>query len=148
MGMATFATDSRKGNIISSRSGMTREKKEMPDMEKIPRRKFGRELSRSHPAPAQHSLSTLGLTQNITCSEAISNHFTQTAADASIGYTGQLIPSNGFKPFVDPFYKSDMCAVNVHWRLGAEHYSEGECEEIFADIGPECDIKECKHRRL
>ena len=29
----------------------------------------------------------------------------------------------------NPYYKSSMCPVNVHWHLGSEHYSYGEFDE-------------------
>ena len=33
------------------------------------------------------------------------------------------------EPNTNPFSQSTICPVNVHWHLGAEHYSVGEFDE-------------------
>merc|ERR1712183_121234 len=33
------------------------------------------------------------------------------------------------EPIIDPYFKTALCPVNVHWHLGAEHRSEGEFDE-------------------
>lgn len=38
----------------------------------------------------------------------------------------------------DPYWMTDMCAVNVHWHLGTEHRSEGEYDENVSS-GPDND---------
>ena len=32
-------------------------------------------------------------------------------------------------PITEPYWKKGLCPVNVHWHLGAEHYSVGEYDE-------------------
>jgi len=65
----------------------------------------------------------------------------QAGANVSKGYVGDLEYA-GVAPLMDPFYESDLCPVNVHWHLGAEHLSDGEYDAN--GVGP----SEITHRRL
>lgn len=56
-------------------------------------------------------------------------------ADVSVGYKGGL--NTTWQPITEPYYQKGLCPVNVHWHLGAEHRSEGEYDETFADKGPD-----------
>eukprot|EP00956_Cyclotella_meneghiniana_P013219 scaffold18934_cov50-Cyclotella_meneghiniana.AAC.4 len=55
--------------------------------------------------------------------------------DVTIGYKGGM--NTTWEPVTELFWEIGMCPVNVHWYLGAEHCSEGEYDETFADNGPE-----------
>jgi hypothetical protein len=59
----------------------------------------------------------------------------QAGADVSVGYKGGL--NTTWQPITEPYYQKGLCPVNVHWHLGAEHRSEGEYDETFADKGPD-----------
>jgi len=52
----------------------------------------------------------------------------QSGADVTAGYTGDI--NSSVVPITDPYYKTALCPVNVHWHLGAEHRSAGEFDEI------------------
>jgi len=65
----------------------------------------------------------------------------QAGANVSDGYTG-LMEYNGTEPISKPYYETDLCPVNVHWHLGAEHLSDGQFD---ADGHGPSDIE---HRRL
>lgn len=40
-----------------------------------------------------------------------------------------MLISSRYTVSTNPIYKSGMCPVNVHWHLGAEHYSYGQYDE-------------------
>mmetsp|Transcript_5495 Transcript_5495/g.9981 ORF Transcript_5495/g.9981 Transcript_5495/m.9981 type:complete len:379 (+) Transcript_5495:44-1180(+) len=52
----------------------------------------------------------------------------QSGANVTKGYVGN-VDMGDIKPNTNPYYKSSMCPVNVHWHLGSEHYSYGEFDE-------------------
>jgi len=56
----------------------------------------------------------------------------QAGANVTAGYNGSF--ETEAEPITVPYYLKGMCPVNVHWHLGAEHYSAGEFDE-FGD-GP------------
>lgn len=51
----------------------------------------------------------------------------QAGANVTKGYVGGL--EVDYEPNLNPYWASSMCAVNVHWHLGTEHYSLGEYDE-------------------
>jgi hypothetical protein len=51
----------------------------------------------------------------------------QSGANVTKGYNGQRPGSQD--PQMKEYYQVGMCPVNVHWHLGAEHYSKGEYDE-------------------
>jgi len=55
----------------------------------------------------------------VPCDEA----FEQSPADITVGAMGTLGPNLATNPAV--YRDIDMCAANVHWHLGAEHYNKG-----------------------
>jgi len=63
--------------------------------------------------------------------ECIKNNIVEAAeqagADVSAGYVGGL--NVGRTPITDPYWKVNLCPVNVHWHLGAEHRSVGQYDE-------------------
>eukprot|EP00968_Pinguiococcus_pyrenoidosus_P003166 scaffold184_cov316-Pinguiococcus_pyrenoidosus.AAC.64 len=65
----------------------------------------------------------------------------QAGANVTKGYNGDL--ETDAVPITNPYYQEGLCPVNVHWHLGAEHYSLGEYDETGA--GPS-DVNE--RRRL
>jgi len=49
---------------------------------------------------------------------------TQAGGNVTQGYNGDMITD--VVPITTPYYQQGLCAVNVHWHLGTEHYSAGE----------------------
>jgi len=62
---------------------------------------------------------------NIAC--VISEIGEQAGANVTKGYNGTF--NTSAVPITQPYYQVGMCPVNVHWHLGAEHYSLGEFDE-------------------
>lgn len=60
----------------------------------------------------------------------------QAGANVTKGYEGSMDVGD-LMPITEPYYKKGLCPVNVHWHLGAEHYSAGEydCTEHMHDDG-------------
>jgi len=52
----------------------------------------------------------------------------QAGANVTKGYQGQIDASTR-TPITEPYWKAGLCPVNVHWHLGAEHYSAGQYDE-------------------
>jgi len=65
----------------------------------------------------------------------------QSGANVTKGYKGDR--ETDAVPITTPYYMNSMCPVNVHWHLGAEHYSAGQFDETGS--GPS-DVN--KRRRL
>lgn len=59
----------------------------------------------------------------------------QSGENVTEGYEGNI--HVGYHPITEPFWKVGLCPVNVHWHLGAEHYSVGQFDENGS--GPEVD---------
>jgi len=51
----------------------------------------------------------------------------QAGANVTKGYKGLMNVTH--EPNTQPYYKTGLCPVNVHWHLGTEHYSVGEYDE-------------------
>merc|ERR1712196_671521 len=51
----------------------------------------------------------------------------QSGANVTKGYNGDRPATQ--PPQLEPYWSQAMCPVNVHWHLGAEHYSIGEYDE-------------------
>jgi len=66
--------------------------------------------------------------------------FEQAGANVTKGYVGGL-DSHG-TPINDTYNNAGLCPVNVHWHIGAEHYSQGEFDD--RGKGPEME----RDRRL
>mmetsp|Transcript_3235 Transcript_3235/g.4885 ORF Transcript_3235/g.4885 Transcript_3235/m.4885 type:complete len:457 (+) Transcript_3235:101-1471(+) len=49
----------------------------------------------------------------------------QAGANVTKGYVGGL-EDTSVGPIMEPYFTTDLCPVNVHWHLGAEHLSVGE----------------------
>jgi len=49
----------------------------------------------------------------------------QAGANVTKGYRGGMNPGDRV-PITVPYSQTDLCPVNVHWHLGAEHLSEGQ----------------------
>jgi len=49
----------------------------------------------------------------------------QAGANVTRGYKG-LLDAGERVPITKPYDQTDLCPVNVHWHLGAEHYSAGQ----------------------
>ncbi len=52
----------------------------------------------------------------------------QAGANVTAGYRGGLDAANRV-PITVPYSQTDLCPVNVHWHLGAEHLSIGQYDE-------------------
>jgi hypothetical protein len=53
----------------------------------------------------------------------------QAGANVSPGYKGGMDAGEWRVPITERYNQTDLCAVNVHWHLGAEHLSEGQYDE-------------------
>jgi len=71
---------------------------------------------------------------NVTVDVAAAGIGPQAGANVTKGYKGSMDVGE-LMPITDPYYKKGLCPVNVHWHLGAEHYSAGEydCVENMHD---------------
>lgn len=54
--------------------------------------------------------------------------FEQAGANVTAGYQG-LIDASDRPPITTSFLEAGLCTVNVHFHLGAEHYSKGQFDE-------------------
>jgi len=52
----------------------------------------------------------------------------QAGANVTKGYKG-LLDAGNREPITDRYDQTDLCPVNVHWHLGAEHLSVGQFDE-------------------
>merc|ERR1712086_947362 len=52
----------------------------------------------------------------------------QAGANVTAGYAG-LIDSSSREPILTTYLQAGLCPVNVHFHLGAEHYSKGQFDE-------------------
>merc|ERR1719326_369794 len=68
------------------------------------------------------------LNQNCTANDGIIQVLEQAGANVTKGYVGGL-DTGDRAPITEPYYKVGLCPVNVHWHLGAEHYSAGQFDE-------------------
>lgn len=65
---------------------------------------------------------------NVQCViDAVEQTGEQAGANVTKGYNGQR--ETDAVPITVPYYQQGLCPVNVHWHLGAEHYSLGEYDE-------------------
>lgn len=64
----------------------------------------------------------------------------QSGVNVTKGYNGTY--DTDIVPILEDYFEVGMCPVNVHWHLGAEHYSVGEYDENGS--GPSDE----KHRKL
>jgi len=51
----------------------------------------------------------------------------QAGANVTKGYQGSF--NTSAVPITIPYFQAGLCPINVHWHLGAEHYSKGEYDE-------------------
>ncbi|KAL3922662.1 MAG: hypothetical protein SGILL_002087 [Bacillariaceae sp.] len=65
---------------------------------------------------------------NVDCIvDAMTNVGPQAGANVTKGYNGNMLVDH--VPITTPYWQNGMCAVNVHWHLGAEHVSVGQYDE-------------------
>jgi len=83
---------------------------------------------------------------NVDCIiDAMVNVGPQAGANVTNGYKGGLEVDH--VPITTPYWQNSMCPVNVHWHLGAEHYSKGQFDEN--GVGPiRADLLQNLDRRL
>ncbi|KAL3938125.1 MAG: hypothetical protein SGBAC_006887, partial [Bacillariaceae sp.] len=66
---------------------------------------------------------------NVDCLiDALENVLPQAGGNVTMGFKGEMVV--GHEPIKTPYFQNDMCPVNVHWHLGAEHLSVGEFDEM------------------
>jgi len=65
--------------------------------------------------------------KNINCSleTGVVQALEQSGRNVTKGHQGG-IDATSRPPITTPYYEAGLCAVNVHWHIGAEHLSEGE----------------------
>jgi hypothetical protein len=59
---------------------------------------------------------------------AIADVKPQAGGNVTKGYKGGMQVDH--VPITTPYWKNEMCPVNVHWHLGTKHYSAGEYDEF------------------
>jgi len=59
--------------------------------------------------------------------EGVTQALAQAGANVTAGYQGDLVVAE--QPITEAYVTAGLCAVNVHWHLGAEHLSEGEFDD-------------------
>lgn len=90
---------------------------------------------------------------NVTEDVAASGIGPQAGANVTAGYKGSMDVGD-LMPITEPYYKKGLCPVNVHWHLGAEHYSAGQfdCTENMHDdhrrLAQKCGPSDIHERRL
>lgn len=62
-------------------------------------------------------------------------NMTQSGMDVTEGYQGEIGTAAGVQPIMEDYASQGLCAVNVHWHLGAEHRSEGQYD-VTTGNGP------------
>jgi hypothetical protein len=93
-----------------------------------------------HAAPGDNYFS------NVECVvDGILQTLEQAGTNVTKGYKGEL-EATGREPITTAYWEAGMCAVNVHWHLGAEHLSVGEFDSHGS--GPKEEDHEHDHRRL
>lgn len=74
--------------------------------------------------------------ENVACvAEGMEHPGGQSGANVTKGYQG-LLDAGDVVPITDAYYKVGLCPVNVHWHLGAEHYSLGQYDETGTGPAP------------
>ena len=74
---------------------------------------------------------------NVQCViDAVEQTGEQSGANITKGYNGKKETSA--VPLTIPYKEAGLCPVNVHWHLGAEHYSLGQFDETG-----ECGVVNC-----
>ena len=88
---------------------------------------------------------------NVTVDTSVVQAGPQAGANVTLGYQGGMDMSatglfGAVVPITDSYYTKGLCPVNVHWHLGAEHYSAGEydCEDSASGWG----YDDTEHRDL
>jgi len=71
-----------------------------------------------------------GYFNNINCTleNGVVNALEQAGANVTAGYQGDL-DATGRVPINTSYLEAGLCPVNVHWHLGAEHYSAGQFDD-------------------
>ena len=65
---------------------------------------------------------------NVDCViDGMTNVGPQSGANVTRGFMGLLNVDH--EPITTPYWQNGLCPVNVHWHLGAEHYSVGQYDE-------------------
>mmetsp|Transcript_34231 Transcript_34231/g.102469 ORF Transcript_34231/g.102469 Transcript_34231/m.102469 type:complete len:461 (-) Transcript_34231:219-1601(-) len=89
-------------------------------------------MSIARPPPGENPCAGMKLTEgfeNHQCKVGdVVQALEQAGANVTLGYSGG-INATGRIPITEPYWKEGLCPVNVHWHLGAEHYSKGEFDE-------------------
>lgn len=65
---------------------------------------------------------------NCTTEQGVVQALEQAGANVTAGYQGDL-DAGSRVPITTSYLEAGLCPVNVHWHMGAEHYSLGEYDE-------------------
>jgi len=77
---------------------------------------------------------TIPTFNNIDClKDGVVQASEQSGVNVTKGYQGSLNAVG--TPITTPYWKQGMCPVNVHWHLGAEHFSAGEYDLLPESSG-------------
>ena len=82
-------------------------------------------LSGANPCAGQKEAKTSTFKNKACEINGVINTVEQAGANVTKGYNGSLV-SKSTGPITDPYWKAGLCPVNVHWHLGAEHFSAGQ----------------------
>mmetsp|Transcript_82748 Transcript_82748/g.161270 ORF Transcript_82748/g.161270 Transcript_82748/m.161270 type:complete len:342 (-) Transcript_82748:548-1573(-) len=74
---------------------------------------------------------------NFDCVDAVTNAIEQSGVNVTLGYVGG-IDNSATPPIMTSYREANLCPVNVHWHLGAEHLSVGEYDD--QGTGPHDDL--------
>jgi Delta carbonic anhydrase len=79
---------------------------------------------------------------NVPCMvDGVLNTLEQAGANVTVGYKGEINATDRM-PIMTTYNEAGLCPVNVHWHLGAEHYSAGEYDEFGTSIDAETDASD------
>ena len=65
---------------------------------------------------------------NGSCADKLVADVEPAGGNVTVGYAGSVNVGTD-APIKEPYYKQQLCPVNVHWHLGAEHLSVGQYDE-------------------
>mmetsp|Transcript_115911 Transcript_115911/g.328485 ORF Transcript_115911/g.328485 Transcript_115911/m.328485 type:complete len:364 (-) Transcript_115911:203-1294(-) len=77
-----------------------------------------------------------GYFNNVQCTlaDGVANALEQAGTNVTLGYVGDMDVGDR-QPITTSYLEAGLCPVNVHWHLGAEHYSAGQYDEH--GVGPD-----------
>jgi len=87
-----------------------------------------------------------GYFNNIACKDPLDDGvrqaLEQSGANVTAGYQGEIDANATRRPILTSYLEAGLCPVNVHWHLGAEHYSLGQYDENGTGPNPNSTIED------